>query len=108
MFTLAQAEKSMEWLMGSAQKLGHAKRRAVYAESMVKRMRAIVMKRYSHLPVSAAEREANASDELMEAYEVEADAAGEYETLRALKDAHIATIEGWRSMEASARAASKA
>lgn len=97
------ASDALEWLVRNARALGDAKEELVKAERMVDRIKALEMKRHSDLPVSAQEREAKASDALKEAYEAEAKAAGHYEYLRACKDAAIARVEAWRSLQATQR-----
>jgi tryptophanyl-tRNA synthetase len=79
-------------------------RKMILSERMTERMKAVIMKRHMELPVGAQEREAKASDEMHQAYIDEANAAGEFEYLRSLRDAHMARIEAWRSMESTARA----
>lgn len=97
------ASNALEWLVANARALGDAKADLVRAERMVDRVKALEMKRHSDLPVSAQEREAKASDALKEAYEAEAKAAGHFEYLRACKDAAIARVEAWRSLQATQR-----
>lgn len=102
-----QAEKALDWLRDNAGVLGEAKKRLVLAERLVERTKALVMKMHSGLPVSAQEREAKASDEMFSAYQAEADAAGEYEKLRALQDVARAKIEAWRTLSSTFRAMTK-
>lgn len=103
MITVEQLEESVQWFFENARALGAARQRMVYTERMAERMKALVMKKYSDLPVSAQEREAKASPELHQAYINEAEAAGEYEMLRTLKNGHEARIEAWRTLESTAR-----
>jgi hypothetical protein len=98
-----QASDALNWLVANARALGDAKEALVKAERMVERVKAIQMKRFSELPVSAQEREARATDAMQAAYEAEAKAAGQYEYLRACKDAAIARVEAWRSLQATQR-----
>lgn len=97
-------EKALDWLRDSAQALGDAKAELIRAGHMVKVTKAIVMKKFNEKPVSVQEREALVSDEFMNALERDAVAAGEFEKLRALRDAAALKIEAWRTEQASWRA----
>jgi hypothetical protein len=98
-----EASSALNFLVGNARKIGDAKEALIKAERFVERVKALQMKRFSELPVSAQEREARASDALQAAWENEAKAAGHYEYLRACKDAALARIEAWRSLQATQR-----
>lgn len=97
------ASDALEWLVKNAKALGKAKEKAVLAESMTKRVRALEMARSDAKTVAEKERDALASEAYLKAIQEEAEAAGAYETMRALKDAATARIECWRSITASAR-----
>lgn len=97
------ASDALNWLVGNARALGKAKEKAVLAESMTKRIKALEMARSDAKTVAEKERDALASEAYLLAITAEAQAAGEYETMRALKDAATARIECWRSITASAR-----
>ena len=97
------ASDALEWLVKNAKALGKAKEKAVLAESMTKRIRALEMARSEGKSIAEKERDALASQAYLEAITAEAVAAGEFETMRALKDAATARIECWRSITASAR-----
>lgn len=98
-----KVERALHWLSQNAALLGEAKRQAVLTEGMVKHVKALEMKKHSELPVSAQEREAMASDRYQQALYAEALAAGELEKLRSLREAAAATVEFWRSEQASLR-----
>ena len=97
------ASDALEWLVKNAKALGKAKEQAVLAESMTKRVKALEMARSEAKTVAEKERDALASDAYLKAIKEEAEAAGAYETLRALKDAAIARVEAWRSLQATQR-----
>lgn len=97
------ASDALNWLVSNAKAIGRAKEKAVLAESMTKRVRALEMARSDAKTVAEKERDALASEAYLKAIQEEAEAAGAYETLRALKDAATARIECWRSITASAR-----
>ena len=98
-----EASSALEWLVKNARALGEAKRQAVLAESMTKRVRAIEMVRSDAKTVAEKERDALASEAYLDAINAEAEAAGKYEEMRALKDAATARIECWRSLTATQR-----
>ena len=98
-----QASAALEWLLKNARALGEAKRDAVLAESMTKRIKALEMARSDAKTVAEKERDALASEAYLKAITEEAEAAGIYEEARALKDAATARIECWRSLTATQR-----
>lgn len=102
-----EAHEALHWLVNNAKPLGEAKRRAVLAERMVKRVKAIEMKRSDVSSVSARESDAEASEAMLTAITEDAEAAGAFETLRALKDAAGAKLDVWRTLRASERVMSK-
>lgn len=97
-------EKALDWLRDSASDLGEAKAETIRASHMLKVVKALRMKHDNEKPVSHQEREALASEEYREALERDALAAGEYEKLRALREAAALKIETWRSEQANYRA----
>lgn len=99
----ADVEKALDWLRDSASEIGEAKARAVKAEHMIKHTKALAMKQYASLPVSAQEREALASDQYLTSLEETATAAGEYEKLKALREAASLKIEAWRTASSNYR-----
>lgn len=98
-----QASAALDWLLKNARALGEAKRDAVLAESMTKRIKALEMARSDAKTVAEKERDALASEAYLKAITEEAEAAGIYEEARALKDAATARIECWRSLTATQR-----
>jgi hypothetical protein len=98
-----QASAALEWLMNNAKWLGRAAERRSLAEAMTKRIKAIEMARSEAKTVAEKERDALASDAYLKAIQDEAEAVGDYETLRALKDAATARIDAWRSITATQR-----
>lgn len=101
------AERALDWLRDNAPTLGEAKKRAVLAERMVKRVLAIQMAKSDETTVAAKERGALQSIEYLDAIHDEAAAAGELEVQRALRDAAAAKIEAWRSLKSMEKAMMK-
>lgn len=97
------ASSALEYMQKLAKPLAEAKRRQVLSESMTKRIKAIEMARSDAKTVAEKERDALASQAYLEAIQEEAEAAGEFERLRALKDAAVARVECWRSITATQR-----
>lgn len=99
-----EVEKALDWLRDNAAEIGNAKANAVRTERMTKHVKALEMKRFNEMSVSAQEREAYAGQAYVDALEKEAVAAGEYERLRGLREAAALKIEAWRSASANYRA----
>lgn len=99
-----ELDRALSWLRDNASAIGEAKRLAVLAEKMTKHVKALEMKRHNDLPVTAQEREAYASQAYRQALYEEAEAAGKYEAMRALREAAALKIETWRSEQANFRA----
>jgi hypothetical protein len=98
-----EVEKALDFLRDGAKDMGEAKAEMVRASHMLKVTKALVMKMYNDKPISAQEREAYVSKEYMAALERDARAAGEYERLRALREAATMRIESWRTESSNYR-----
>ena len=96
-------EKALDWLRDSAQEMGDVKAETVRAGHMMKVVKALTMKEHNDKPVSHQEREALASPAYLAALERDAVAAGEYEKMRALREAAALKIETWRTESANYR-----
>jgi hypothetical protein len=99
-----ELELALDWLRDSAKEMGDVKAEAVRASHRLKVVKALSMKEHNDKPVSVQEREALASTAYSEALERDAIAAGEYEKMRALREAASLKIEAWRSEQANYRA----
>ncbi len=102
-----RAEKAVEFLIDTAAKLGEAKANTVREEAMLRHVKALVMKSSDEKAAAAQEREAYASPEYLDAIEALWASTKTHETLRAQREAAEATIEFWRSANASQRAAER-
>lgn len=98
-----EVERALHWLGDSAKEMGEAKAEVVRASHMLKVTKALVMKMHNDKPISAQEREAYVSKEYLAALERDAKAAGEYERLRALREAASMRIESWRTESSNYR-----
>lgn len=101
--TEEQVEEALTFLRESAIELGAARKQMIATEKYTKHRQALLMQRYSNLPVSAQEREARANKQYWEDSSAEAEAAGDFEVLKAKREAAVMTIEAWRSMNANYR-----
>ena len=100
----ADVEKALDWLRDNAGEIGEVKRRAVKADHMLKHVRALAMKHSGETSAAAQEREALAGAEYLKAIDDTAAAAGEFEKMKALREAAALKIEVWRSASANYRA----
>jgi hypothetical protein len=100
----SDVEKALDWLRDQAEEVGNAKEEAVRADHMLKHVKALAMKIHGELPVSAQQREAEASTQYLEAIDRSAKAAGQLLKLQALREAAALKIEVWRSAGANYRA----
>lgn len=102
MITERQVQESVDFLFESAVDAAQARADRSVLEQGLKRIKAVEMQKASGA-VSAQERDAYASD----AYRVALDGLKEAifadEKIRALRDAHAARIEAWRTQQATMR-----
>lgn len=97
-------EKSLDWLRDHAAELGRAKERTVKAGHMLKHIEALEFKLSEAKSVEARKADARTSKRFVDAIREDAVAAGEYERLKALREAAALRIEAWRSEQANYRA----
>ncbi len=98
-----QVEQALDFLRDNATAIGAAKERQVRTAQMVKHTRAITMKKHNSLGLGAQEREALADKSFLDAINEEAAAAGEYEKMKALREAAAMRLEVWRTMSSNVR-----
>lgn len=97
-------ENALNWLRDHAAALGRAKARAIKAEHMVKHIEALEMKRSDAKSNDMKKADARISAAYLAAILEDAEAAGEYERLKAMREAAALKIEAWRSEQANYRA----
>ena len=100
----SDVEKALDFLRDNASEIGAARQRLVMAEHMVKHIKALEMKRGFLDTVSAQEREALASSAYKDAIMEEAEAAGEFEKMKSLREAAALKIQAWQTISANYRA----
>jgi len=102
--TETELEKALDFLRDNAREIGEAKAETVRASHMLKVTKALMMKLHNEMSAAKAEVEAYASSDYLAALERDATAAGEYERLRALREAAALKIEAWRTESSNYRA----
>ncbi len=98
-----EVDRALDYLRDNAETMGKAKAEAFRSEHMLKHIKAIAMKLSGEPAVSAQEREAFASEQYVTAIDTAARAAGEFERLRALREAAALKIEAWRTASSNYR-----
>lgn len=98
-----EVERAIDFLKENANEMGKARRRQIFAEKRRAHVEALTMKAFASLPISAQQREARASQAYLDCITEEADAAGEFEKLKALREAASAVIEVFRTESANYR-----
>jgi uncharacterized protein YpiB (UPF0302 family) len=98
-----EVESAITFLRDHAKEMGEARRQQILTEKRRAHVEALEMKKHATLPVSAQQREARASQAYLECIEAEAYAAGEFERLKALREAASAIIEVFRTESANYR-----
>jgi hypothetical protein len=97
-------ERALDWLRDFAPVIGKAKERTVLAGHMLKHIEALLSKASDEKTVDAKKNDARTDKRYVEAIREDAVAAGEYERLKALREAAALKIEAWRSEQANFRA----
>jgi hypothetical protein len=95
--------KALDWLRDSAPAIGEAKARLVKAGHMLKHIEALLFLASEEKSAEARKSSARASDKYLDAINEEAFAAGDYEKMKALREAAALKIESWRSEQANYR-----
>lgn len=101
--TDAQVGAALDYLRDNAAEIGLARARLILAGHMVKHVEALVMLQSDEKSVEARKADAKCSAKWMDAVNEEAAAAGEFEKMKALREAASAKIEAWRSESANYR-----
>jgi hypothetical protein len=101
--TEVELARALDWLRDNADDLGKAKGRLVKAEYYVKHVEALVMRSSDARSAEMRKADARVDQRWIEATDEEAIAAGEYEKLKALREAAALKIEAWRTEQANYR-----
>lgn len=99
-----ELDKALAFLRDSAGAMGEAKARLIRAGHMVAHTEALMVVGSSESSADKRKADARASQRYLDAINEEADAAGEFEKLKSLREAAAMKIEAWRSEQANFRA----
>lgn len=104
MFADQEIEKALDWLRDNAKAIGDAKARLIKAGHMIKHAEALGFLASSEKTADGRKADARTTPEYLKWIEEESEAAGEYEKMKALREAAAMKIEAWRSEQANFRA----
>ena len=99
-----ELEKALDWLRDSAQEMGRVKARHVKAQKMTEHTEAIMFLKSEQSSDMKRRADARSNARYLECIVEEAEAAGELEKMKALREAAALKIETWRSEQANYRA----
>ena len=94
---------ALRWLATNAKEIGEARAQMVRSAHLVKHTEALLFLASEEKTVDAKKADVKASKRWLEAAEEEAVAAGEFEKMRALREAAALRVEAWRTESASMR-----
>lgn len=94
---------ALRWLATNAKEIGEARAQMVRSAHLVKHTEALLFLASEEKTVDAKKADVKASERWLEAAEEEAVAAGEFEKMRALREAAALRVEAWRTESASMR-----
>lgn len=95
--------KALDWLRDNAKDMGEAKVRLIKAERMLSHTEALLIRMSSASSAEARKADARTDQRWLDAANEEAEAAGAFEKMRALREAAALKIEAWRSEQANYR-----
>lgn len=98
-----EAGDALRWLASSAKRTGQARARLIKAGHMVKHIEALEFLRADG-SMDLRKMRARTSAKWVEAINEEAEAAGAFEEIKALREAAAARVEAWRTESATMRA----
>lgn len=101
--TEPEVEKALDFLRDGARAIGDAKARVIRAGHMLKHIEALEFKLSDATSNDKRQADARTSERYVEAIEEDAAAAGDFERLKALREAAALRIEAWRSESATFR-----
>jgi hypothetical protein len=102
-----RAAAAVQYLADTAYEYGEARALTTKCDAMLRHIKALAMKASDEKSASGQEREAYASDAYKAAIDALFDATRSAETLRAKREAAVARIEFWRSVNSNQRAAER-
>lgn len=96
-------DRALHWLVNNAKALGASRTRLIKAERMVGYIEALLIKASDASSDLKRKADARSDARYLQAINEEAEAAGEFETLRALRDAASLKIDAWRTESSTLR-----
>ena len=100
-------DSAVDYLRDNSESSAKARAERIYLEEYRKSLKAILMKRFADLPVSAQEREAYAHPEYQNLLKGIKQAVYNDEYHRYMRQSAIAKIDAWRTKEATNRSLEK-
>ena len=98
-----EVEKALDFLRDSARSIGEAVKRARRASNMIKHIEALAFKASDASSNDKRQADARTSQAYVDAINEDAEAFGELEVLKSLREAAALKIEAWRSEQANFR-----
>lgn len=98
-----ELSKALDWLRDNAKDMGDAKARLIKAERNLSHTEALLIRLSTASNAEGRKAEARTDQRWLDAATEEALAAGEFEKMRALREAAALKIEAWRSEQANFR-----
>ena len=102
-----KVQEALDFLVDSAEEMGRVRGLRVYLEESRKSVKADMASRSAAKTQAQKENDAYASEEYKKHLDKLREAVIEDETLRARRAAYLATIDAWRTLEASRRGADR-
>jgi len=99
-----EIDKAVNYLRDTAEMSARHKAERIFAEEYKKTLKALLMKQFTDLPISAQEREAYAHPKYLAHLEELKKAVFNDENMKALRVGAEAKIEAWRTKQANIRA----
>lgn len=103
LITEEEVDAALHYLRDSAFQIGKARERLVLADHMVKHIEALMFLASEEGTVEAKKQDVKRSKKWMDAAREEAEAAGDFEKLKALREAALARLDCWRTESATLR-----
>ena len=103
MISDGEIEKALDFLRDGAAEIGQAKARVIKAGHWLKHVEALEFKLSDAKSVEAKKADARTAQRYLDAITEDAIAAGEYERLKALREAAALKIETWRTESSNYR-----
>jgi len=95
--------RALDWLRDNASDIGAARARLIKAERLLAHVEALCIKSSEASSDQKKKADARTDARWLAAAMEEAEAAGAFETMRALREAASARLEAWRSEQATIR-----